>query len=76
MQKYTNTQVENRQSGKIARQIWAIIWDKKEINFDHLKEKGFNHATITKALDRMMAMGVVERVQRGLYKVSDSVVKG
>ena len=63
-------------SAPIAKKVWSMMWSRKECHYQDFRDKGYNATTVTKALERMIDLGVIERVQKGIYRVTDKVVKG
>jgi len=73
----TNKQVENLvRSGMVQKTVWSMIWMRKEMHVQDAIEKGYEPVSVSRAFDKLMEIGAVERVHRGVYKVSDKVVKG
>lgn len=75
--KITNKQAERLfTSSPIAKKVWSMMWSRKECHYQDFRDKGYNATTVTKALERMIDLGVIDRVQKGIYKVSSRVIKG
>lgn len=71
----TYSMVENRLSRETEKAVWAMIRDgknKERLSVDIRAKLGDG---VYPAFDKLMSMGAIERVQRGLYKVSDGVSK-
>jgi hypothetical protein len=74
-QKLTYQMVENRLTGETEKSVWAMIRDgenreKASINIRSVLGDG-----IYPAIEKLQKIGAIEKVQRGLYRVSENVRK-
>jgi len=69
-------EIDLRLQGEIQKAVWSLIWNRKQMRSgDITKHLQYAHGSISNALKRLIEIGAVEMIERGLYKVSDKVTK-
>ena len=73
--KITYGQIENRLSRETEKAVWATIRDSSfgEVKSSDIRSK--HGEGVYPAIEKLIGMGAIVKVQRGLYKVAEGAVK-
>jgi len=74
--KITSKEIELNLQGEAQKAVWSLMWANIEMRSSHLMKKtGRRPDVINHVLTKLIDIGAIERVSRGIYKVCDNVVK-
>lgn len=72
MNKEKNVNTHGRQTGK----VYCIVTERKKVTIEELRKlTDVNYNSIRSSLIRLISLGLIERVDRGTYKLKDEKAK-
>lgn len=72
MSKEKNLNTHGRQTGK----VYCIVKDRKKVTVEELRKlTDVNYNSIRSSLIRLTSLGLIERVDRGTYKIKEEKAK-